>query len=131
MISIYRYILNTKESPGMHGNWTLLLELKNDVSNGLKVYLRSITLTKSALLSPKMEKVQLQTAFNNQTASNNDVYNGLSRQLKSYQISVAVLSTMVFVISVLFTLMYFHVKGTAKNYVQLLNSKKLKISEKL
>ena len=131
MISIYRYILNTKESPGMHGNWTFLLELKNDKSNGLNAYLRSITLTKSTLLSPKMEKVQLETASDNQTASNTDVYNELSKQLTSYRISVAILSTMVFVITVLFTLMYFHVRGTAKNYVQLLNSKKLKISEKL
>ena len=124
MISIYRYILTTKESPGMYGNWTLLLELKNDRSNGLNVYLRSITLTKSSLLSPNMQKVQ------SQTASNTDIYKELSSQITSYQISVAILSTMVFVITVLFTLMYFHVRGTAKNYVQLLNSKKLKISEK-
>ena len=124
MISIYRYILNTKESPGMYGNWTLLLELKNDRSNGLNVYLRSITLTKSTLLSPNMQKVQLQTA------SNTDVYKELSSQLTSYQISVAILSTMVFVISVLSTLMYFHVKGSMK-VDKLIIYKKLKISEKL
>ena len=124
MISIYRYILNTKESPGMYGNWTLLLELKNDVSNGLNVYLRSITLTKSTLLSPNMQKVQLQTA------SNTDIYKELSSQLTSYQISVAILSTMVFVISVLSTLMYFHVKGSMK-VDKLISYKKLKISEKL
>ena len=124
MISIYRYILNTKESPGMYGNWTFLLELKNDVSNGLNVYLRSITLTKSTLLSPNMQKVQLQTA------SNTDVYKELSSQLTSYQISVAILSTMVFVISVLSTLMYFHVKGSMK-VDKLIIYKKLKISEKL
>ena len=124
MISIYRYILNTKESPGMHGNWTLLLELKNDASNGLNVYLRSITLTKSTLLSPNMQKVQLQTA------SNTDIYKELSSQLTSYQISVAILSTMVFVISVLSILMYFHVKGSMK-VDKLISYKKLKISEKL
>ena len=124
MISIYRYILNTKESPGMYGNWTLFLELKNDVSNGLNVYLRSITLTKSTLLSPNMQKVQLQTA------SNTDIYKELSSQLTSYQISVAILSTMVFVISVLSTLMYFHVKGSMK-VDKLISYKKLKISEKL
>ena len=124
MISIYRYILNTKESPGMNGNWTLLLELKNDVSNGLNVYLRCITLTKSSLLSPNMQKVQLQTA------SNTDIYKELSSQLTSYQISVAILSTMVFVISVLSTLMYFHVKGSMK-VDKLISYKKLKISEKL
>ena len=124
MISIYRYILNTKESPGMYGNWTLLLELKNDASNGLNVYLRSITLTKSTLLSPNMQKVQLQTA------SNTDIYKELSSQLTSYQISVAILSTMVFVISVLSTLMYFHVKGSMK-VDKLISYKKLKISEKL
>ena len=124
MISIYRYILNTKESPGMNGNWTLLLELKNDVSNGLNVYLRSITLTKSTLLSPNMQKVQ------SQTASNTDIYKDLSSQLTSYQISVAILSTMVFVISVLSTLMYFHVKGSMK-VDKLISYKKLKISEKL
>ena len=108
----------------MHGNWTLLLELKNDVSNGLNVYLRSITLTKSTLLSPNMEKVHVQTA------SNNDVYNELSSQVTSYKISVAILSTMVFVISVLSTLMYFHVKGSMK-VDKLISYKKLKISEKL
>ena len=124
MISIYRYILNTKESPGMYGNWTLLLELKNDVSNGLNVYLRSITLTKSTLLSPNMQNVQ------SQTASNTDRYNELSSQLTSYQISVAILSTMVFVILVLSTLMYFHVKGSMK-VDKLISYKKLKISEKL
>ena len=124
MISIYRYILNTKESPGMYGNWTLLLELKNDKSNGLNVYLRSITLTKSSLLSPNMKKVQLQTA------SNTDIYKDVSSQLTSYQISVAILSTMVFVISVLSTLMYFHVKGSMK-VDKLISYKKLKISEKL
>ena len=124
MISIYRYILNTKESPGMYGNWTLLLELKNDVSNGLNVYLRSITLTKSILLSSNMQKVQLQTA------SNTDIYKELSSQLTSYQISVAILSTMVFVISVLSTLMYFHVKGSME-VDKLISYKKLKISEKL
>ena len=123
-IFIYRYILNTKESQGMHGNWTLLLELKNDVSNGLNVYLRSITLTKSTLLSPNMQKVQ------SQTASNTDIYKDLSSQLTSYQISVAILSTMVFVISVLSTLMYFHVKGSMK-VDKLISYKKLKISEKL
>ena len=124
MISIYRYILNTKESPGMYGNWTLLLELKNDASNGLNVYLRSITLTKSTLLSPNMQKVQLQTA------SNTDIYKELSSQLTSYQISVAILSTMVVVILVLSTLMYFHVKGSMK-VDKLISYKKLKISEKL
>ena len=124
MISIYRYILNTKESPGMYGNWTLLLELKNDVSNGLNVYLRSITLTKSILLSSNMQKVQ------SQTASNTDIYKELSSQLTSYQISVAILSTMVFVISVLSTLMYFHVKGSME-VDKLISYKKLKISEKL
>ena len=124
MISIYRYILNTKESPGMYGNWTLLLELKNDVSNGLNVYLRSITLTKSTLLSPNMQKLQLQTA------SQTDTYKDLSSQLTSYKISVAILSTMVFVISVLSTLMYFHVKGSMK-VDKLISYKKLKISEKL
>ena len=124
MISIYRYMLNTKESPGMYGNWTLLLELKNDASNGLNVYLRSITLTKSTLLSPNMQKVQLQTA------SNTDIYKELSSQLTSYQISVAILSTMVFVISVLSILMYFHVKGSMK-VDKLISYKKLKISEKL
>ena len=124
MISIYRYILNTKESPSMHGNWTLLLELKNDKSNGLNVYLRSITLTKSTLLSPNMQNVQLQTA------SNTDIYKELSSQLTSYQISVAILSTMIFVISVLSTLMYFHVKGSMK-VDKLISYKKLKISEKL
>ena len=124
MISIYRYMLNTKESPGMYGNWTLLLELKNDRSNGLNVYLRSITLTKSTLLSPNMQKVQLQTA------SNTDIYKELSSQLTSYQISVAILSIMVFVISVLSTLMYFHVKGSMK-VDKLISYKKLKISEKL
>ena len=124
MTSIYRYILNTKESPGMYGNWTLLLELKNDVSNGLNVYLRSITLTKSILLSPNMQKVQFETA------SNTDIYKELSSQLTSYQISVAILSTMVFVISVLSTLMYFHVKGSME-VDKLISYKKLKISEKL
>ena len=35
--------------------------------------------------------------------SNNDVYNELSRKLESYQISVAVLSTIIFLIAVLRT----------------------------